>query len=314
MGFKNEKSKKIISVVLMVMVLNVGAFSFGSSAQAVSNSTVQLGAIPTAISTSSTQVLADGGQIYSYNIDNMTITCPVPPSGFSPLTATYAQLAEYAFPPRPKNNPSELALWNQEMSYYKATVKPNISAYTKKAGTASAMNYPGVDNSWAGYGDYYKSYSQPVNNWCAVQGDFVQPTNSSGTSGNSECSWVGLGGSLTGALSQAGTIMNNPDAYDGFYECMDAIGDDLYVNTSLKVSKSDKMHIYISYQSSNNLFNYYIADNSTGLASQNTITPKNNLGPFYAYDGSTAEWIDEMPSITDNLSNFGKISWANCQA
>lgn len=259
----------------------------------------------------------------------MNITFPVPPFGFNPLNATDAQLAEYAFPPRPTNDTSELALWNQEMSYYKVTDRPNVSAYIKKINKASLTKHDTVNNSlsvrpmsmtnksnsiWSGYGDYRGSTSNPINNWCAAEGYFLQPTNSNGSSGNSECSWVGLGGAQTGALSQAGTIMNNPDRYDAFFECMNGSGDDMYVNTGLKPSATNSMYIYISYQSSNNLFNYYIADNSTGATSQGLITPHNAYGKFNAYDGSTAEWIDEIPTITSKLSNFGTINWTNCRA
>ena len=51
--------------------------------------------------------LPDGGKKYVYVIDGAEHTFPVPPEGFSPLTASDEQLEAYGFPPRPGQDNTE---------------------------------------------------------------------------------------------------------------------------------------------------------------------------------------------------------------
>lgn len=271
---------------------------------------------------------AAGGEAYAYVSNGLRLVCPVPPAGFDPLTAADSELALYGFPPRPQNDPAELENWQREMSFYRGTAVPDISVGVEEASAPAASGEPGTDvgsvypsnnTTWAGYVDEKSS-----NYWCGAEGTFVQATNHSTAngsgSGNAESSWVGLGGVNTYSLSQAGTAMNEKDAYDAFFECLNQNYDMIrFFNSpsSIQISPGDTIYTYISYQSSNNLFNYYVADNTTGKAAQGLITPVSDSGgvTFNCYDGSTAEWIDENPNVSPHyLSDFGTVNWSGCEA
>lgn len=250
--------------------------------------------------------LPGGGKGYIYYINGVKNEVPVPAAGFSPLTASDAQLQEYGFPPRPQN-PNELAQWKSDMSHWKRVAAPTLSTI------------PGIDHRLrrfntsesANWGGYVNTSSS--NQWIAVQGNWTQPTPGSTSCSNAdESSWAGLGGWNTGSLIQAGTDMNYGNTPVAWYEYLKPNGGVAEQPiSSITVRPGDSMHVYVSYQTSTGQTDFYVADNTTGTSKSVLVTLDSNY-----YDGSSAEWIDERPTVNNSLVpllNYGSDPWTNAQ-
>lgn len=82
---------------------------------------------------------------------------------------------------------------------------------------------------------------------------------------------------------------------------------------SLKVHASDKIYAYCTFEEANNKANFYIANNTTGKSASVVVQLKANT----YYDGTSAEWITERPTVNGkygNLSNYTTCEWSNCKA
>lgn len=198
----------------------------------------------------------------------------------------------------------------------------NNLASVKSSVVSTYVPAPSTTPNWSGYENYNSN-----NTWCGAEGYFTQPYNPNSNSSAKESSWIGLGGDNYSPLSQAGTCMNECGAYAGFFECIGSNNQNNmdFFNSNgsndLAVHGGDHMYVYISYQSSNNLFNYYIADNSTNYSTRALITPTDdNTGCIFdSYCGKYVEWIDERPSMDMDgdlydLLNFGTVNWTNCRS
>jgi hypothetical protein len=261
------------------------------------------------------EVLPDGGKLYTYIIDGVRNVFPVPPTGFKPIEATDDELAQYGFPARPDDK-TGLDAWNAQMAYYKYTPEPDISVTDRTNGTVKLAD---VKSDGAGtlnttnWADYYAS-----GNFVQVQGNFTQPTVQSGCLSNTyESTWVGLGGVNTGKLVQTGTAMNTrngANSYYAWYEYLSPAHPNPEIKfNSITVSGGDSIHAYCSFQSSNNRFNAYVANNTNGT-SQTVLV---DISASEYFDSSTAEWINEHPSVsgTDNgLTKYGSNGWTTAQA
>lgn len=151
----------------------------------------------------------------------------VVPAGFDPLHASDAELACYAFPPRP-SNPEDLGRWEQAMSNAKHYVVPETQpdqrfvslrpASLTSSGTASpnTLIQTNVNQTYAGY---RVPTSQPVgeSDWYGTDMQWVQPRDTFTGQNQVWGTWDAIG---DGAFPQAGV-------YDGqglsqplfFWEC-----------------------------------------------------------------------------------------------
>lgn len=290
------------------------------TAMAATNSTASNTSSQT-LQPSQVKALPGGGKEYIYNIDGKQNVFPVPPQGFSPLNATDAQLQEYGFPARP-TVPQKLKQWQEDMSHWKYTPvpkveltsiynEPNSTAPAPSASTASAAGATKntqYSYNWSGY-----NASSTYNEWVAVQGNFTQPTQgATACSGAKESAWAGIGGINSGGLIQAGTELNNNSPY-AWYEYLGKNGGSVseIKLSSITVHTGDNIHVYVDYQASTGKSTFYVADNTTGTSQSVTV----QLGSNY-YDGTTAEWIDERPTVNGSyapLANYQQNPWTNAQ-
>jgi peptidase A4-like protein len=245
---------------------------------------------------------ADGGTINDYWRDGVLTQVPLPPASFKPLTASAADLAAYGFPPRPDTQ-DELIAWQSDLASWKPT--PDIGA-CEVPGLTAAFNNP----IWSGY----DADSTSSSTYIAVQGDYHQPTKGSTSCASpQEVSWVGLGGYHTGRLMQDGTGIDATGHYYAWYEWLNDTNDiGITKMASVTVHAGDRIHTYVVHQTSGSgQTTFYVADNTTGTSQSRIV----NLGSAY-YDGSSAEMIDERPSIggiPTNLTNFGTVNWTNAK-
>lgn len=269
---------------------------------------------------------SDGGKDYTYIIDGVENHYFVPPTDFEPLEATDEQLARYCFPARPDVADQEAyAAWVELMANYSGTPEPEM-LFTIKMDeleevdetmvyTASATS---ITNSysynWSGYIADLGSSSTTY--YTQVQADYEEPAISSSTASDDYVNsyWVGLGGHNSGKLVQAGTGTIGANTHYAWYEYLSDTGSTVSVQpVSLNVNAGDDMHVYISFQRSNDLFSYYIANNTTGKSASGTVT----LDAAMQYDGTTAEWIVERSTVSGSLAYLGDydtVTFTNCKA
>jgi hypothetical protein len=270
----------------------------------------------------SVEIFEDGGKDYTYIIDGVENHCFVPPEGFNPLEASDEILERYGFPEKPESVESEeYNEWVALMKNYTGTPEPNLYVVERETDTTESLN---IDTTlattsqtslnWSGYLSNLGSSSSSY--YTQVQMDYTQPTISAIKSGitNLNSYWVGLGGYNTGKLVQAGTSTKGLSTHQAWYEYLSPTGKTVSMQyLSLDVSAGDKIHVYISFQKSNNLFNYYIANNTTGKGISGTIT----LSSSTQFDGTTAEWVVERCTVNKNyagLGKYGSITLKNCKA
>lgn len=266
-------------------------------------------------------IFPDGGKDYKFYIDGVENHYLVPPDGFTPLTASDEDLARYGFPARPNESDIDsLNEWEQLMGNYTGTPEPELSVVVKPSEPGAIEGkelQPRVSSrytaNWSGYVADLGVNSSSF--YTQVQMDYTQPTvtSASGTCINSY--WVGLGGYNTGKLVQAGTATNGTSDHYAWYEYLSNTGDWIYMTRlNLAVRAGDSIHVYISFQAANNIFSYYIANNTTGQSVANTVS----LTTAAQFDGTTAEWVVERCSSGSNslynLGNYGTMTLRNCKA
>lgn len=271
---------------------------------------------------------SDGGKDYIYILDDGNeLHALVPPPGFDPLTASDEDLEKYCFPSRPTSeNEREVSEsynnWVQMISCYTSTPEPDYSTMiTTQTQTSRTMAEPGYSGNWSGHAVYADGVSTF---FTQVEMVYTEPdiiSHPSKLCANYQ--WVGLGGSNSMSLVQAGTYIDDTDKtvtelihypavmyqpkYGGTYVRL--------LNTKLTVNPGDEIFVYATFQKANDKFGYYIANNTTGQSTNGYIS----LDADIYFDGSSAEWIIErMVTYTPDgpvnrgLANFGTLQLRNC--
>ena len=257
--------------------------------------------------------LPDGGRIYYYDIDGVESSFPVPPEGFNPLSASDEQLETYGFPPRPdKENNNDYNDWIELMSCYKSTPIPKvgmkvISRMDNEVSTLSTSERLLVTDV-AGYG----TEANGTQFYTQAQVDYQQPNVVSvqGDCANEFC--VRFGGLYQNhgyePFIKTGTKNYGTSDAEAFCEFKNTLGVTKEIPLNMTVKSGDNIHIYVSFQKANNKFNYYIANNTSGEAVINTISPPITE----CFDGKYVVWgtgrVRNPNDISDGLYNLGKCS------
>lgn len=276
---------------------------------------------PSHVDALTSKPLAGGGKAYVYQIGGTQLTFPVPPPGFSPVSATNAQLREYGMPPRPITAPG-LASWTRMMATYRRTPVPDIEVMTKawdpSAQPTTSSPVGAASNShWSGWlGD--SNYQEFV----AAQANYTQPTAENTSCTNSdETTWVGLGGWNSQKLVQdgtwsptsSGTPCSSGSNYCAWYEYLNGtLGISATILSNVDVRAGNSIHSYVAYETSNGLIDYYVADNSTGTYQALEVA---GVGTTY-YDGSSADFIAERPDVNGSftpLERFTTFSFSGAE-
>ena len=244
------------------------------------------------VSPTYTETLVGGGTAYVFCLNGSTARSFRTPTGFDPLTATDDQLRTYGFPPRPSDSKS-LSEWQSVMEAWEPmTGTPSLTVTDAQAAIIS-------NPIWSGW------IAEPVDTFVSVQGNFTQPSyHSSSCSSSRLVSWVGMGGLHSASLLQAGTqIKSNGPTYQAWYEYLgpNGSGINLTIMNDVTVTPADPIHLFVSYQTANNIATFYVEDQTTHTNQSVVLT----LGGE-CYDGSTAEWIDERPSVNGSPTNLTK--------
>lgn len=262
----------------------------------------------------------DGGSSYKYQVEEgspETVTYGKPPQGFEPLKASAEELEDYAFPPRPDTD-SGLKQWEEMVSKYKTTAPP--IGCTGKVGPSldpaeGEVEYSTLvaSQNWSGY--IANAPGQP-HHYVMSQANYYQPYGNQHTSCKSnalEASWVGVGGSNTGALIQAGTSVNTSNGVGAF--AVWTAGSSYHnANPALSFVPGNYMGMYASYELSTEHVYFYLENATT-----HELSPfrGEHIGTNY-YDGTSAESITERPATHVGgelhlypLLNYGHMTWWN---
>ncbi|HTR76400.1 MAG TPA: G1 family glutamic endopeptidase [Solirubrobacterales bacterium] len=263
---------------------------------------------------------ADGGSSYTYQVEEgspETVTFGKPPQGFDAVKASAEELEDFAFPPRPTEEPA-LANWEEMVSKFETTAPP--IACSGKVGPSLSPAEGEVEYStlaasrnWSGY-----IANAPLfpNHFVMAQSNYYQPYGNKHASCKSnalEASWVGVGGRNTGALIQAGTSVNTSNGVGAF--AVWTAGSSYHdANPSLNFEPGNYMGMYASYERSTEHVYFYLENATT-----HELSPfrGEHIGTNY-YDGTSAEAIVERPATTVEgelhlypLLNYGTMTWWN---
>ncbi len=310
--------QRLIVVALFITMLSTSALVGTVAAQPAANALTG-----TVIHYSDKQVLPDGGIDYVFNVNGVQNVLHEPPDGFTPVTATAAQLAEYGFPASPKDE-AGLAAWTAKWSRFKVkrsssdpvlTLMPAIESANTVSPQVNPPAHIGYPATWSGYGDY----DVGVNYFHDVTGEYYQPTyGSSSSSGAQELSFVGLGGYMAKSSLMVGSGMQGPassPSYYAWYGYANSSGTSTFLTYSGAVNAGDDIDLQTFWQPNSNYpaaFCFFDFNTMTNFYITSQLTSS-------YYDGQTAEFIDGRPSVaaphtasSTPLADYGTNTWTGC--
>ena len=169
---------------------------------------------------------------------------------------------------------------------------------------------PSSSSNWAGFVAF--DFQHP-NRFVGVQGRYIQPESHPDSCRDSRLvSWVGLGGSgRAKGLIQAGTGIDEEDNYFAWFEW---IREGASARSIHRIKPLDGFihpgrHIRLPTYSQATTFSTLRRKQHAGKGPG--VVSKGFPGNVF-YSGSTAEWIDERPSVGGGpapLKNFDSVTW-----
>jgi hypothetical protein len=324
------------SVVVVVLLATIGLLAVPSVATGLpagpgggTSGPSKSGCIP--LKLSSVSRAAPGGSwataagaatVYRFELAGSPVEQRIPPASWRPLTATAAELAFYGIPARPAD-PAARAAWTAEWHNYTGFAAPGICTRVGvKSNRASRPAGPfraGISN------DSSRNWSGMVANahtFTKVYANIGQPTTHVGCVHDAHSTWVGLGGWYTNnRLLQNGTDDNGPlnkpyawwEAIDPYFDTKEQ------VEYNLTVSPGASVNMSTTYTpGGNGSVSFAWHNNNTGkVATVGPLTSIAGAPTRYYYDGSSAEVIDERPTLSDgllaSLRNYSPTHWGNAK-
>jgi hypothetical protein len=180
-----------------------------------------------------------------------------------------------------------------------AAAQPAPQTSTDSGTPAAAAITSSTSSNWSGY-------SATGGSFTSVTGTWIVPTVSSTTAG-ADATWVGIGGVDTRDLIQAGTqatVNAGEVVYVAWIEMLPAASKPV----SLTVSPGDSVTVSITQKS---------AVDWTISMKNNTTSARYNTTVQYASSNSSAEWVQEAPSVgrgTVPLDDFGILRLSGASA
>lgn len=249
--------------------------------------------------------LPDGGKEYVYNVYGDKVVYRIPPAGFDPRSASDDTLRFYGLPPRP-SSADALQAWAANMGQIHFVVPPQALASAPFSGAASsAATVTGTDKTanWSGYID--KGSTKFSN----ADGIFNQPYSGNSTQSctdEAEVTWSGLGGYGTKSLAQDGTAMQTPGVgeYQGWIEVLpdqpSVVAQPISARPGYAFEAATQWSGPQLYGTP--YYTFYMED----YYSRNVIVPQVYTN---TYDGSTAEFVQERPTVNNQLTALLNVSY-----
>ena len=263
--------------------------------------------------------LSDGSPQTVYTLpDGEVVTIVTPPSGFDPLTASDAKLAEYDFPSRPTDD-ADLVEWRQAMSAVQRVGQPS-GPVSVDVGDA-VQRYATVVSNWGGV--VAGNTSGSTNTYVAVKGNLTIPSTGTCDSTNGVGAWIGLGGVPPKDLVQQGVecghaSLGSGSGFHPFTEFVDASSSPagwapakFCMIDGWTLPVGHVIYQNMSYQTSSNTAYFFLEDESSGGLTESCHISRPSSA--YTFAGNTAEWITEAPLGELHAVDFGTIGFSNAQ-
>jgi hypothetical protein len=183
------------------------------------------------------------------------------------------------------------------------TPVPSNSASPAPTSTPSSgsMTSSYSSTNWSGYLATGNTFTGITGSWN------VPDATGTGYSTSADATWIGIGGVTSSDLIQVGTQNTvSPSGHltsNAFFELLPGASQTI---TSLTVASGDAMTASLV-RTSGNFWTIFITDSTSGQTYTSSVT--------YASSLSSAEWIEEDPSYSNNrqipFDNFGTTSFTN---
>jgi hypothetical protein len=235
----------------------------------------------------------------------------LPEANFEPTMATAESLALYGYPERPSND-SDLGAWTKIVDAIRPLTPENICATSLGSQDIHGALATTTSRNWGGYWALGGAGA-----YIGIEGDYVQPGINSATCPSGVASaWIGLGGTDPTAvkLIQMGTDIT-ASGVRTWYEYLTNTANTTVYLSNFTVSVGDHLHFYIVRLPADGYTTFSFLNLDSNV--NNFVAIRRTLSSSY-YDGTTAEWIMERPSISSgtftSLANYGSINWSGMNA
>jgi len=252
-------------------------------------------------------------QVYTFDDGGTEFTERIPPSDWSPATATDAELQFFGYPARPADA-SALSTWTQNWAAgYKATgvVYPcsgeDESSGLVRSAELDSYNWSGAVAEGGGFTEAYGMTTFNNGVGCSAQPD-------------SYANWVGIGGKASvGKLLQNGFWSDHLGGKSfPFWEAINPNHDTGTQPVSLSgIAFGDVFTISTTYDPDTVTAHFGWHDVTSGVQYQ--LVTKTSIDGYSTaryWDGSQAEVVDERGKIVDQITtlrNFGSDPWTRAQ-
>jgi hypothetical protein len=188
-----------------------------------------------------------------------------------------------------------------------AVVQSTTRAINPNAPSAPGVTQPGTPATVTSSSSNWSGYAASGGTFTSVTGTWTVPTVTGGQAG-ADATWVGIGGLTTSDLIQAGTQAmvdgSGTVRYSSWIEMLPAASQPV----PLSVTAGDSVTVTITQQSGND---WLIA------MKNNTIGDTYNISVQYSSSNSSAEWVQEAPSVGRGLvalDLFGTVQFSGGSA
>ena len=188
-----------------------------------------------------------------------------------------------------------------------ADVQPTTQVLTPGGGTTPSVTQPGPAASVTSSSSNWSGYAASGGTFTSVTATWTVPTVSATTSG-ADATWVGIGGLTSNDLIQAGTQAmvdgSGTVEYSSWIEMLPQSSRPV----PLSVSAGDSVTVTITQQSGND---WLISMKNNTTKGTYSVTVQ------YASSNSSAEWVQEAPSVGRglvSLDQFGAIQFSGASA
>jgi hypothetical protein len=236
---------------------------------------------------------------------SLSSACPTFPQTLDLMKASASQLAAYRLPPRPDNDPSQLASWQMRVQRLKhnhcaqfapaSSQHPFLSHPLQAPGGGQATGAFGsiTSGNWSGYIAYDNGGITDVKgHWN------IQCLGSQQQSGAREGSWIGIGG-VQGSqnLIQTGSAYTK-SGYQFFIEFVPYYAP-VFDGSNYACGTAVDAEVYLA-----SGYNEWCTIISTSTTSFSGCDPSSRQA-----DKTTAEWIDERPNCSNGLSKLADFNY-----
>ena len=188
-----------------------------------------------------------------------------------------------------------------------ADVQPTTQIITPGTGAGTAPAQPGTPASVTSSSSNWSGYAANGGTFTSVTATWTVPTVAA-TSSGADATWVGIGGLTSNDLIQAGTQTMVDGSGTVEYSAWIEMLPQSSRNVPLSVSAGDSVTVTITQQSGND---WLIA------MKNNTTNGTYNVTVQYNSSNSSAEWVQEAPSIGRglvSLDQFGVVQFSGASA